>query len=345
MADELVVLPHLPRWSAPAVAVATDRHEAIARLPGSPDDDAFYRLAMAFLAGYPANSARAYRVDLRAWASCCEAAAVHPFEARRHHVDAWVRVLETEPLARTGRTMSPASIARRLSALAKFYRYGIEVEVLTYSPVDNVRRPRVSDASSTVGLSALHLLRLLDVADAHSPRSSALLTLLAYNGLRIDEALATNVTDYTYDAGHRVLRIVRKGRKAATEPLAPRTVRALDAYIAERSSGPVFLDRTGTARLSYKTAFDMIRRLARKADVAGAASITPHSFRHTYVTQLLNAKVLLQDVQDAVGHADPRTTRRYDHNRVSLDAHPTYVLGPHLEREASKAGDIAGGER
>lgn len=201
-------------------------------------------------------------------------------------------------------------------------------------PVANVRRPKVADDSTTVGLSAEELVKLLDVADAHSPRSSALITLLAYNGVRIDEALSADVSDYTYQRGHRVLRIVRKGGKTATEPLAPPTVRALDAYIETDRPlvGPLFLDRTGTERLAYITAYKFIQRLAVKAKIPAAASITPHSLRHTFVTESLAAGVPLQDVQDAAGHADPRTTRRYDRSRHNLDRHPTYVLAAHLRR-------------
>ena len=331
------VPPAVVPWSGGTAAVTVDRAAAVDRLPGSGYQDPYERLAVAFLVGYPANSARAYLADLKAWGSWCAAVGVHPFDARRHHVDAWVRVLTSEPLPRTGKSMAPASIARRLSCISKFYDYGIGVDVLAFSPVANVRRPKVSDDSSTVGLDADELVRLLEVADAHSPRSSALVTLLAYNGVRIDEALSADVDDYTYQRGHRVLRILRKGGQAATEPLAPPTVRALDAYLADDqpshpSAGPIFLDRTGTNRLAYITAYKLIQRLAKRAGIAAAASITPHSLRHTFVTEALAAGVPLQDVQDAAGHADPRTTRRYDRSRHNLDRHPTYVLAAHLRR-------------
>jgi integrase/recombinase XerD len=336
---DLEVLPATVAWSGHSAAVIVDRATAVDRLPGSDAHDPFERLAAAFLVGYPPNSARGYLADLRAWAAWCAAAGVHPFDARRHHVDAWVRVMCSAPLPRTNKPMANASIARRLSCLSKFYDYGLGVDVVAYSPVANVRRPKVSDDSSTVGLDASELVRLLDIADAHSPRSSALVTLLAYNGVRIDEALSADIDDYTHQRGHRVLRIVRKGGKTATEPLAGVTVRALDAYIAERSSGPVFLDRTGTHRLTYITAYKLIQRLAKRADIAAAASITPHSLRHTFVTEALAAGVPLQDVQDAAGHADPRTTRRYDRNRHNLDRHPTYVLAAHLRRDNASVAD------
>jgi site-specific recombinase XerD len=73
-----------------------------------------------------------------------------------------------EPQTVTGRPASPASIARRLSCLSRFYDYGIkDAELLEHSPGANVRRPKVSDDSATVGLTAEELDRLLTAAEAH----------------------------------------------------------------------------------------------------------------------------------------------------------------------------------
>ena len=127
------------------------------------------------------------------------ASGTHPLAARRHHVDTWVRHLSQVDQPTTGRPASPASIARRLSCLSKFYDYGIrDAEVLDYSPVANVRRPKVSDDSSTVGLTADELDKLLTAAEAHGPRSAALVSLLVYNGLRIAEVLACDVEAFTH---------------------------------------------------------------------------------------------------------------------------------------------------
>jgi len=309
--------------------VPVDRSSAGERLPGQPEQDPFERLAIAFLLSYPKHSARAYLVGPQGLGGVVRGCRSASLDARRHHVDAWVRVLTTEALPRTGKPMVPSSIARRLSAVSAFYDYGIGVDVLAFSPVANVRRPKVSDDSTTVGLSAEELVGLLDAADAHSPRWGALVSLLAYNGVRIDEALRADVADYTYQRGHRVLRITCKGGRTSTEPLAPPTVRALDTYLDDHlPAGPLFLDRTGTRRLAYTTALG--RSSASPAPPAD--DITPHSLRHTFVTEALAAGVPLQDVQDAAGHRDPRTTRRYDRSRHNLDRHPTYVLAAHLRR-------------
>jgi len=151
VSTDLAVLS--PSWTGAVAPV--DRAAAVERLPGFPAQDPYERLAVAFLVGYPRHSARAYLSDLKAWGAWCAGAGVHPFDARRQHVDAWVRVLTTEPLPRTGRPMASSSIARRLSAVSAFYDYGIgvDVEVLAFSPVANVRRPK--------GLRRLHDRRAL----------------------------------------------------------------------------------------------------------------------------------------------------------------------------------------
>jgi integrase/recombinase XerD len=166
-------------------------------------------------------------------------------------------------------------------------------------------------------------------------------SLLVYNGLRLAEVLACDVESFTHQRGHRVLRIVRKGGKASTEPLSPIVLRALEDYVGERTTGRLFLNADGTGRLSYSIAYKLIRRLARRAGIPAAEKISPHSLRHSFATELLSAGVPLQDVQDAMGHADPRTTRAYDRSRHNLDRHPTYKMASHLRRASANGAEDA----
>ena len=123
---------------------------------------------------------------------------MHPLVGTCSHVDAWVDHLARTPSARTRRPLSPASIARRLSALSKFYAYALSLGVLDRSPLDQVERPEVSDESSTAGLTAAELVSLLDAADAHSPRAAALISVLLFTGCRISESLGpTSLTTAT----------------------------------------------------------------------------------------------------------------------------------------------------
>jgi integrase len=106
-----------------------------------------------------------------------------------------------------------------------------------------------------------------------------------------------------------------------TAPVA----RAIDAYLARRDSGPIFITKTGR-RMDQPEAWRMIRRIARRAELDGAGEIRPHSLRVTFITGAREAGAPLEDVQDAAGHADPRTTRRYDRGRHSLDRHASYAV-------------------
>lgn len=131
------------------------------------------------------------------------------------------------------------------------------------------------------------------------------------------------MADLGWERGHRTLRVRGKGGKLATVPMAPRTAAVVDALAGDRDSGPLFVTRSG-ARLDRFAAHKVVLRLARKAGIDKAVSA--HSFRHGFVTNALDAGVSLRDVQDGARHADPRTTRRYDRARNSLDRHATYAV-------------------
>src|SRR3954465_8868008 len=165
----VTLVPMTATIAAPVPAV---RPAPLDRLPGTSGDDPFLRLAAGWLVGHPTNTAQAYRRDLEGWAAWCARLGVHPLAAERHHVDLWVRHLMTEAQPRTGRPASAATVARKLSALSGFYDYGVhDAGVLTHSPAASVRRPKVSDESQAIGLTAEELRRLLAAANAHSRRS------------------------------------------------------------------------------------------------------------------------------------------------------------------------------
>lgn len=276
-------------------------------------------LAAAFLIAYQGATRAAYRRDLRAWLRWCEDHDVDPLGAQRAHVDAYARTLAEVD----GR--SPATVARHLSTLAGFYKYAVGEDVIPRNPVANVRRPKVGTDTVSTGLDRDELAALIAAAQSDSPRSFALVLLLGFNGLRVSEVLGADIEDLGTERGHRVLRVKRKGGKTATIPMAPRTAEAVDAYAGERTSGPLFVTASGK-RWQRSEAWRALRRLARNAVPEKASTLHPHDLRHAFVTLSLDAGASLRDVQDAAGHADPRTTRRYDRARHNLDRHPTYAL-------------------
>ncbi|MBW3615517.1 MAG: tyrosine-type recombinase/integrase [Actinobacteria bacterium] len=273
-----------------------------------------------FLAGYCGATRRSYATDLRIFAAWCAEAKRELFDVRRAHLELFGRWMEENGKMRS-------TVARRLSTLASFYRYCEQEGLIERNPAANVRRPKVDYESRTLGLDRNELGAFLVQAGLASARDHALASLLALNGLRISEALGADVDDLDYERGHRTLKILRKGGKHAVIPLAPRTSRALDLYIAERATGPIFLGANGD-RMDRYAADRMVKRLARRAGIT--KRISPHSLRHSFITAALDAGVALRDVQEAASHADPRTTMRYDRGRRSLDRHATYVVATFL---------------
>lgn len=120
---------------------------------------------------------------------------------------------------------------------------------------------------------------------------------------------------------------VEKGNQPALIPLAPRTTRAIDTAVAERTTGPL-LARGDGSRLDRHAAGRIVRRLAKRAGID--KPISPHSLRHAAITAALDAGCSLRDVQDFARHADPRQTRRYDRARGALDRNPTYIVATYL---------------
>ncbi|WP_432498885.1 tyrosine-type recombinase/integrase [Kineococcus auxinigenes] len=281
-------------------------------------DEPWQRVATGFLLAYSGATRTAYATDLRAWITWCTEHSLEPLAATRAHLDAYAQQLREAGAA-------PASTARRLAALSGFYGYAVDEGVLARSPVSRVRRPRVGEATVSTGLSREELTALVAAAEADCPRSLAAVLLLGLNGLRVSEVCGARAEDLGTERGHRVLVLTRKGGQRARIPLAPRTAAALEAYLAGRTTGPLLITRTGGG-MDRHAIWRLLRRLARTAVPAKAHTLHPHDLRHAFVTLALDAGASLRDVQDAAGHADPRTTRRYDRARHHLDRHPTYAL-------------------
>ena len=283
--------------------------------------DAERSALVGFLAGYSGQTRVAYTLDLRQYTSWCASHGLHLFQAKRADIECFARDLEAR-----GRTR--ATVARRLSTVAGFYRYAVEEDLLDHSPAVHVRRPRLDYESHATALDRNEIGALLVVAGLGTAAGHALISLLALNGLRISEALGANIEALGTERGHRTLTVQRKGGKIVTIPLAPRTARAIDLAIGERIDGPIFLRADGR-RMDRHAAGRLVHRAAYKAGL-GNKKISPHTLRHAFITAALDAGVPLRDVQEAASHADPRTTIRYDRARVSLDRHATYIVAAYL---------------
>jgi integrase/recombinase XerD len=286
-------------------------------------DERLRLASAAYLARYKGQSHRHAEGDLRAYFSWCHQRNLAPLEARRPHIELYLRWMQEV------RRYKPSTVSRRLSILVGFYRTCVIDGVLDDSPAEYVRRPHVPPESPTLGLNHLQFEAMLSAGrDSADTNDFALVTMLGLLGLRIFEATGADIADLQETHGHRVFRVRGKGDKVVLTPLPPAVARAIDRAIEGRVAGPVLRSSTGR-RMDRHCATRRLRALARTAGIQ-VARMHPHMLRHTFVTTMLDAGVDLRDVQIAARHADPRTTMRYDRARTNLDRHPNYILAAYM---------------
>ena len=243
--------------------------------------------------------------------------------ATRRDIEAWRACQEEAGLA-------PSTIATRLTALRGLYGILFDEEAIARDPAGRARLPKVPAESPRQGGAAAEvraMIRVCDPETAIGMRDRTMLVTLSVQGWRISELLGLRVEDL----GHKVATVTGKGGKVCRVPLAAATWAALMAWmdLASITHGPMIVPvlkggRIRLGKVMSEQAAD--RRLKRIAKVAGVKrNFHAHLFRHGCATTALDAGVPLRDVQDHLRHADPRTTRRNDSHRRSLN-NPT----PHL---------------
>lgn len=293
-----------------------------------------------FIEGYRVSTTvDALTRDLKYWFQWLADHDVDPLAAHRWHVDRWVNELIDNGLA-------PATLARMVSTVRRYYRWAVEQGVIDKSPVPSEGRdlhlPKVPSKSQTLGPDRTQATALYAAAKDRGERDHALVSLLLHQGLRASEACSLDRGHLANYSGHRTMRVHRKGGEDQTMALAPVAVAALERYLGTRSDthAPLFLAGEAAKtypRMNRQQVADVITGCClecgfydRVVDGRGRKGkrpwFTPHSLRHTCTTQLLDAGRTLRDVQVFMGHASPTTTVRYDLGRNQLDQSPAYTL-------------------
>ena len=284
----------------------------------------------AFLARYSGATREHYAVVLHVLFDWCADLGVEPLDATRQQLEQWARYLESD------RRDSPSTVAGYLSIVRGFYRCAYIDERIDRSPADYLRSPRVFlNKEGRTWLNRSEFGAVLSASRESHVMDWALVSMGGLLGLRISEALSVRIEDFQdVERGHRVLRIVGKGSKAASIPLPPLVQRPMDAAAGTRESGPLLLRPHNTtmalknAPMSRRSASAIITRLVRSCGVETA--ITPHSLRRSFITNLFAAGVPLVDIQRAARHSDPRQTMAYDMTVQDFDSHANYLLAAHL---------------
>jgi integrase len=220
------------------------------------------------------------------------------------------------------------TIAQRLSVLSQLFAEAKYAGLVEQNPVERVKRPRVSDESTTAGLTekeAAAMLATCDRCTVKGSRDYALLKLALHTGLRRAEIVSATWGDLTQDRGHWVLWVTGKGNKRAKVKLQVHVKRALDEYAQQSGreiapASPLFVatkHSRGEVPIFGTTLSQVVKTAAKRAGIA--KRITPHSLRHTAVTLALDGGATVRQVQSFARHSDPKTTMRYDRNRGDLD--------------------------
>ena len=285
-------------------------------------------VAAAFLGSYRNPKTRQnYANGLKAWFAWCRQHGLDPLRSvKRPHIEMWMRQMEEVD------GLAMRTICGRLNAISGYYRTAVMDGYIEGSPVTYVKRPRIERVSSTNYLTRVELGRVLEEAEKKRPRDVAILCLLGLNGLRCSEVVGIDIEDMGRERGYKTILVHRKGDKTQTIPLSPRTQWAIEQTVGDRTSGPLFTSlRTPGKRITPRDIQGMVKRYAKLAKVPPTKRISPHSFRHSFVTLSLDAGVSTRDVMNSAGHSDPRMTSYYDRNRESLAHNATHQLTAFVE--------------
>lgn len=289
-------------------------------------------LVGAYLRGLPSDSTR--RVYARVLRDLASWLGRDPETASRREIESYREHLEQLGRAKT-------TIVQHLAAVSGFLQFACDEEVIQSNPAARVRRPRLHEAPIKKGVTAAEVRMLLDICDTTTLiglRDAALVYVLAVQGLRIHEALGIAVEHVDRENGHHVVTITGKGDKVARVPLAPAVHAAITRWTTAVPimMGPIFVavlrgDHVAPGQhISAQAAWKRVRYLAHIAGLG--REIHPHLFRHGCATSALAAGVALHRVQDHLRHADPKTTRRYDSQRKSLDNSTGPTVADLIER-------------
>lgn len=227
-----------------------------------------------------------------------------------------------------------ATVNRKLSVVRQLFERAIGEGWTDRNPATRVHGLKADQESPTAGLSlrqARELLASIDTSELPGLRDHCLLFLMLRTGIRRSEAAGILLGDFAQRDGHETLTVRGKGNKTRVVKIAPDVLRCCRAWVEASgrewsAKAPLFVALRKTATgfragsvtpLTVDSIWKVVLKRVKQAGIG--ARITPHSLRHTFVTLALAGGAPLHKVQYAAGHADPRTTERYDRQKGNLD--------------------------
>lgn len=214
--------------------------------------------------------------------------------------------------------ITPRSQARILSGVKSFFRFLVLDDYRNDDPSELIEGPKTGLHLPEV-LTVEEIDRIIasvDMEKAEGPRNRAMLETLYSCGLRVSELCGLKLSELYLDQGF--IKVEGKGSKQRLVPISPRAIAEITAWLQVRSTGRikpgfediVFLARWGNG-ISRIMVFHLIKELAEKAGIM--KNISPHTFRHSFATHLLEGGANLRAIQCMLGHESIATTELYTH--------------------------------
>lgn len=215
--------------------------------------------------------------------------------------------------------MLATSQARWISGVKAFYKYLVMEDFLSQSPAELLEAPRTVRKLPDV-LTVLEIEELIGALDLSKPentRNKAMLETLYSSGLRVSELIGLRLSNFYPD--DEFIKITGKGSKERLVPIGYTAIKNIEIYrdtvrnkleIVKGNEDFVFLNRRGT-KLSRTSVFTLIKDLALKVGLK--KDISPHTFRHSFATHLIEGGADLRAVQEMLGHESITTTEIYTH--------------------------------
>ena len=230
--------------------------------------------------------------------------------------------------------LSPRSQARLLSGIKAFYKYLLLENEISADPTELIESPKLGrklpDTLSIEEVDAL--IHAVDLSKPEGERNKTMLEVLYSCGLRVSELINLKISNIYFNDGF--IRITGKGDKERLVPIGKQAIKCLDIYLNQvRNHQSIqtgcedfaFLNRRGKP-LSRVMIFTIIKNLAEKISLQ--KTISPHTFRHSFATHLIEGGADLRAVQEMLGHESITTTEIYTHldrsflKQTILDYHP-----------------------
>lgn len=249
-----------------------------------------------------ANTRAAYAADLAGFLSWCDTAGLRPLDATSPDLDRYRQ-------ACLAAGASASTVARRMSAVASFFRYAESRGAVEAGPSTAAHRPGGPPGGAAQALGAEEMRALLRAAAAIGPKTAALVSLLALDGLKLGEALGLDIS--ALRLGRRSSVDVRRHGRPSTIPVGSRSARMIAAYVGDRRRGPLFTAENSGAKPARLTRFGAHFLIKRAGAAAGISRpVSANLLRRSYADSARRAGRSLKSISHHLGHLDRRDTAR-----------------------------------